>query len=399
MPTPVELLQTIEAQFALIPLSVQYPSVQYRAQDFESLLDQAADHLDRGLRERNDWADLRERQIRVNSEINGHQKEQLYWASKAALIKESYGNVDNISKLVNAGGIPRIAADTRAGSMNPTYTKLASEERGYTLDIESLAAKADYVSLTANEAELKGQVTRSVEEEAAKNDIITTLEWTDRVGGIEQRYNYDLSQGYELIRVAHEGLVKFWGYDDPKPEVGTPKFYDACLIWVRRAIGFIVAKQRSDETMRVTVSLRDIMKDAFKLTGELEFSLDANLASLTWVKSLAFPRLRGVAFSVIEKQVADPIDVWRVTVKHGASISFVVPNVRARNPLVVPESAGSTVLYNLNPFTNKNTEGQYEWKWSVTAQSPSLKGRSLDKISDIWMDLIFVAQALPNQQA
>jgi hypothetical protein len=198
---------------------------------------------------------------------------------------------------------------------------------------------------------------------------------------LAKRYFHDFEEALPRVATAHKGMIEYFKYTgDAPPPAGTPeyKLFDECLIWVRKAISYLIALKQHDQQASTTLSLKTIAHDRGKDWNSIltHGMFDFELLPQDLCQGYSLVRLRSVALSVIETQTPDTVDLWTIEVSTGAS-KLTAPRVRSRSDLRDADQLGSSVLNNLSPFG----------KWHLAIAAKSIKGRlAQNVIDDIWMD-------------
>jgi hypothetical protein len=391
------------------------PVKEFREQDVEVLLDQAADFLDRGIRDRALWLDLNERMFKVTLDYELEELELKSFPKRLATLGTVITTYNDIvSKQLNNGEIAtegeraRKAANPLAQHHYEDAGNYACDDKKYLLYLQKSGFEAMRSSSQASQEELSARSdlttkshTLKTEARSSPTGALNYSLWTEP---LQKRWSNDFEESLNRIYTAYEGLKKYFGYalkPPPGKEVEEHLLYDYCVIWVRQAISYMIAVKRRDQQISKTISLRRLLNKSPKAWqaliggGKLDYRLaDQDLFG----NAYSLLRLRSIAFSIIEEKSTphDPVDLWSIeatftrnlTTKLKKKLTIAVPMISARNDIRNPEPFGSSLLYNLSPIGD----------WHLDLELTSLKGRNAAKtIDDIWMDISCVVQGAENE--
>jgi hypothetical protein len=235
------------------------------------------------------------------------------------------------------------------------------------------------------------------------------LNYAKRLPGLNDRFDLDFENAVQRITVIARGLVEVYGYADPLPiPDGTINYFDACVLWTRRAINFLIAFSRRDQGVSFPISLR-------ALVGDNQWS--AGAAVRTWVfnippqmfPSMTHVRIRGISAVVVRRTDVkmkrcrgEAKRLWQLTVTpplRGMSIhldrsavvvdqklvpSSLLARVQTRNARRDPDVVGMSSMHNASPIGE-------QWKVEVIGSMPSSAAADfLCEIGDIQLDFNIV---------
>ena len=447
---------------------------QYRYTQAELLLNQAADLLDRGVRDRAEWNDSAVKQFNLNleflefarlDEIHEHEIKAGIYTSVAKMSQSELDATDSaaghnkaaVSQLQKQlefytdGAIDlaaSVASNQAYGAVVPTFWKERdniSDNRGHmvfhlwngtnaskedivmktadfqthqnmksarsniTAQYENIAAAAD--ADAARQLGLKAradwdtcdsgfkyertQVARDMEIAKVKAAIEAggVLNYGERMKPIRQRAELDLQESLAKVAAAAKGLRLLYGYTAPLPAPGAPGFFDDCVLWVRRAINWLVRFRQLEQSFALPISLRSHTSNWQEACRTGTFQLDLPESTFAYMRHV---RLRGVSVLVIvDNGQGDPASLFQAVVTSPKTSSckhlsgtvesldqhFVPPcrigRVAFRGNIREPDVVGATALYNVSPIGN--------WQLSMTTKSST--GIKLDSLRDIQLDM------------
>lgn len=103
----------------------------------------------------------------------------------------------------------------------------------------------------------------------AENGILNTMK---RMIPLHQRFNDDFHEALPRLIAASDGLKGIYGYEEPFPDWDKNKiqFFDECVIWLRKAINYLVRSGRTQVVTCKKISLRNYFKDQSKFIEGFE---------------------------------------------------------------------------------------------------------------------------------
>jgi hypothetical protein len=452
---------------------------EFRYQQVEHLLDQAADLLDRGIKDRQLWHELYEQwftsalairellavesvqeleedagafkvQPKISAADASAAKDSDAFLQKAAaecdsilvnLLSEGnsnelieveaalavFGLIDSTGR--QGIGVPQLYYPTDIGDSLQTKTIRAVRRLArhrHSMDIyAALVSKLQLqASAAANAARLEAlrfrsdydaqdqgfrERRREIEREVTAAKWLATalpggaLNYGTRMTPVRERYVNDFTQAWARLKVAARGLALLFGYIEPlpTPDQGNRKFFDDCLLWVRRAISYIVQSARLDQQFVVTISTRQLSGANWQsglTTGVWPFKIRRE--TLPIADRIKHARLRGASLFVTGDGA---VDTWSGEVcvprsseiyhKDGAVKALdqssvppcLVGRISGRNANRAPELVGTAVWFNASPFG----------EWEIKLNPQSAEGSSLNTITDVHLELLLSARVLP----
>jgi hypothetical protein len=212
--------------------------------------------------------------------------------------------------------------------------------------------------------------------------------------------------------VAERGLKEIYGYEEPLPHPqDSYRLFDECLIWVRKAIHFVTAFNRTEQVFFAPMSVRRALEldawNAGKKSGKWTLSikkdqiLGKSLFGNTGIDTHArHVRLRGAAVYVESKSGG----TWRVradaprtsfvvwsrdnserSVDQSAVPPLLALRARSRQGTFQTELLCTSHLHNVAPFGD----------WQITVDALSIEGIDAQVVDDIVIDFYLIAQVAP----
>lgn len=271
-------------------------------------------------------------------------------------------------------------------------TMLSSRYRHRSLD-----AQKDWDSKDIDFRRERTKVVRDIAEEKVRQASIPggTLNYKEKIEAINSRIDYDYREAIARLKVVQEGLAKLHGYDDPLPSFVE---FDAIVLWVRRALNFVIRFTRVEQNYILPISLHQLKERRLATETnhktEWTFKLEEN----------HFPhqshiRLRGVGLAVIGSNLRG---IWQAVLRapiesfcrfsNGAkselSQSDVPPvflgKVAERTAFRDPDVAGINALFNASPLND----------WTLTVSERSTEGMKISDVDDIQIELHLAIRTL-----
>lgn len=458
----------------------------FRYQQVGDLLDQAADLLDRGVRDRDSWDDLHEKwfnaklaleefaaRSRVNDdedEAGKHAVEASLAAAEAAastvqdklgeavvaqfktfldrdysdgargtlenaegdLARWSVISTGNEGKVSFEHGYPnnpkksledliwrfatqlsRRRFDLEKAALEVQQASLAADRATNQERLQALASKAEYA---LRDVEFKKRL-REIERRVNSARVLAStapggaLDYARRMKPYQDRFENDFREARYRLRVAREGLLALYGYDEPLPQCSAEtrhRFHDDCVIWVRRAISFVVQFERLDQRFATTLSLKALLGPGAWASGLAKgtWSFSFPEALLPCASALRNVRLRGI-HAFVESSAGDAS--WALVVS-APKVSVVVHRdtgkkprldqsnisrafsgrVRSRACLLPPDVVGSAEFHNVSPYSSDDSGDN--GMWTVTLAERSAEQHPRSSVEDVQLDLLLVAQ-------
>jgi hypothetical protein len=414
----------------------------FRPWHVEPLLDQAADLLDRGIRDRATYDDLRARfadlVLRVTQferidvihteEVTNHSLEQDYNMSMAQ--QRSYDALRNGYDQANAyiqhlfpnfnGQGPVITGEFTSQELVNTGQKDSA-----TALRDAAADQAWFENKNIGFKNRRDTVARDMN--ALLDSLMTksglAYNYVEQSDHLRTRFTRDFRDAYVRMLVARDGLNTIYGVDIPGfPEItpATPAdapIFDSAVTWVRDAIRYLVGFGQLDQSYVLTVSVRKVMQEASwnaaiaaaGAAAPIQFTFLFDEA--TFSANQRHVRLRGVGACVLSTATGP----WKLTIKPPDDSFFHylrrdragnltgtvnqrdVPPVRLgrvlpRLPQRDPDVSGAVSLRNVSPLSA--TTGSPGTLWSVTIDRKSAAGDDASAIDDIQLDLQLVMRSV-----
>lgn len=457
----------------------------YRYLQAELLLNQAADLLDRGVRDRGEWNDAAVKRFYLNLELlefarldEIHEREieaGIYTsvaktsqaeldATKAAAThnQNAIGNLQSqLSTFYSSSAIDlavKVARNQAFASVVPNYKWEIPENKGFdhvqlplwdgtaankedylvkaadfqtqhnmqsarnsiTAQSESIAAaadadrlrdpglkaKADWDTSDAGFRYERTKVSRDLQiaKVKAATDPGGVLNYGERMKPVNERAVLDFRESLAKLAAAAKGLRLLYGYTEELPEPKGITFFDDLLLWVRRAISWLVRFRQLEQSYVLPVSVRPLTKDWNQACQTGNFTFDI---SESFLPNMRHVRLRGLSvLTIVDKADDHPASLFQAVVtaprtsyctylspndgkpddvgpdKHGdLEQKFVPPcrlgRVTSRGNIREPDVVGSSALYNASPIGS----------WQLSMSTISSTGMKLQSLNDIQLDL------------
>lgn len=386
----------------------------------ESLLNQAQDLLERNLRERTLYEDLRAREItqrldmfvteaqlastkkRLDAKAHllaeqiakGEHDAHAQYAKDAdddADMMRGWAEITRINKYLKDEVFPEAKEDARVSRHlhAPDWYKTAREHQK---DIDMVAPMSKRQRLAEADREQVEETYLSLRQAqndrvAAADDPSGALNLADRFAVLGRQLVMDLSDARARADAAQRGLVTYFGYGRRLTDVSLSgkETVNELSVWVRSAISWLVAFGHSDQAVTATVSLRRLVGEAewnsamFNLVkaGQAKISVRWNADGQGFL--LPYARLTGISSIFVGGNESDilrlNLDVpsmavsWQTDLK-GPIRDVVVPQsasvllgrvLSSRSPRQA-EICGAISLRNLSPLSAKK-DG--EWRIEV----------------------------------
>jgi hypothetical protein len=289
--------------------------------------------------------------------------------------------------------------------------RLASEDRQSGLD-----AKREWDRRNIDFSRRRTEVARQLADLKSKaaTDIGGPLNFVERMGFLEKRFERDFREAFARIQAASAGLRTVYDYNVRVP--GMPDdnflkdgFVDDCILWVQNANSFVSRFTQLEQSYVQPVSLRRLLNNDSEWTrimGTPAPSLEVSLplieddgATGNLFPSQRHVRLRGVSGFV---EVAGPAGVWQLSIVFPEEArAFYLSNrnepisqrelptcrlsrVSTRESVREPDVTGMVSLHNVSPFGT----------WRVFLSGSSTAGVPSSAVQDIIVDLhVAVRQA------
>jgi hypothetical protein len=480
---------------AILADGTGFPTVdkeRYRYLQAELLLNQAADLLDRGIRDRSEWEDLAVRRFALGVELlefakldqihaqeiaNGvytlpakQSQAELNAERKAAEIGSNVQTVlskadttfysdsaiegqktaarqaayaplvpgwANEAANVGAGGSIYPLPNFISGKTNDTRSNIATQAAdvqtdnnlrlakmllnsqivGASLSAETekarepgLLAKACWDQKDVDFKRARTQAARDLQTLKVKAAVDPggALNYTERILPIIQRAKLDFEEAKAKLVAGARGMRLLYGYDDPLPDHSAlgPAFFDACLVWVRRSINFMVRFRQLEQNYVLPISVKEQSAqnwESGRASGVWEFDLPVRLLPL-----MSHVRLRGLSACVfIPERDDDRASLFQavVSVPRQSNITHLMGHVEqldqsdiptcrigrvaARGNVREPDVVGTSALYNASPIG----------RWRIELTPKSTTGVTLQKVKDVILDLHLAYRAIPSSSA
>ena len=402
----------------------------FRKWHVEALLNQAADLLDRCLRERQSAKELqgkqelflidqtlateqeklmieqRDKQV-FEIETNKCQAESV-WRTN---LKENFNQVSvHCGFAYNTPGITHDVQSRDGASIHQAAISSTTNEQA----INALTVQAGWEVKFAEWKKIaldSSIAARKRRDELAKDH--GPLDLGPMVDALKKRFASDFVDAYVRITVAYDGLREFYGFDGSPPPTNDPaedlmEPIDANVGWVRNAIRWLIAFGQLDQTWILALSLRECIKnenewkainssDAFEFTAK--FSLLAELFS-----SHRFVRLRGVSGFIIHE--SPNVAPWTFDIRAPKSafsyqwavkplpiVQEMLPGCRlgrveSRQSTRQPEVAGSISLMNASPISGDGENGS----WTIIVKAPKSDRKPLKGLQDAHIELLLAGR-------
>lgn len=399
---------------------------EYAYWQVETLLNQASEILDRLLRERSQYDDLRARELGLWLELaesanelelyklkigaSGHLAERDNAQSELSSLDKSRTQVSSIS-----GAIPLDSAthnedarvwyfnhqnyDTSTGGMHyhlrPTAISVAASLRQQIRDDGAREVLARRVTNGQADADRLEIASKRLEEIHRVKDASTKgdgpMDFASRYLALERQIAVDYQAARERIAAVIRGLELYFGFDTARDGAleDNPSIFELS-VWARKATNWLVKSSHKDQAITLTISLKEMLAgDWTKFASEMKslgraecaFKLDSlpNLPA-----SCYLPRLAGISAYYVSATYEGPLAVAITVPKEAKTqrpslgameiVELVqvatcylgrVSNAKDMRP---PEVAGVISLRNLSPLTRDSGT------WKIRAECVSASG-------------------------
>lgn len=279
-----------------------------------------------------------------------------------------------------------------------------------------LNAKRDWDERNIDFSRRRTEVARRLADLKSKAATNTggPLNFMERMGFLEKRFERDFHEAFTRIQAASAGLRTVYDYNVRVPGIPDDNFLkdgfvDDCILWVQNANSFISRFTQLEQSYVQPVSLRRLLNNDSEWTrimGTPAPSLEVSLplieddgATQNLFPSQRHVRLRGVSGFV---EVTDPAGVWQLSIVFPEEArSFYLSNrnepisqrglptcrlgrVSTRESVREPDITGMVSLHNVSPFGT----------WRVFLSGSSTAGVASSAVQDIIVDLhVAVRQA------
>jgi hypothetical protein len=275
--------------------------------------------------------------------------------------------------------------------------------------LPGLAAKASWEQKATMFKALRAQVMRQLytQRNAALGASDGPLNFTERLGYMNERFNSDMREAISRVPAIAEGYAKLFGYSSPIPgpiqqlisnpgqTVPSSHLLDQLVAWLRDITDWGTRFASREQASSARVSLKyAVGTDAwssFKNTGTLAFDLDegvfpgqyhTRLRGLSlyaegehaqYSARIRTPRIGRVRhlsgnWEELNQKLVDPIRIGRV---------------ESSKSLRPPERVGLNAAYNASPIG----------KWEVSLSERSSGHTGWSGISDLTLELVLVEQS------
>ena len=408
----------------------------FRAQDVELLLDQAADHLDRGLRDRALWHDLMEKALQAElfEEISAYEREgdssqwhmaqrdigslntdRNVFGSQVTYLQNTKNQIDaawselgdfgnrgsgiwiecDMAAAVALSGLnqpdrnqaaesarerERRALERRKREITAESSSIEASRITAKLQLDDLQAKLNEVQTAASQIHSRIQrLDRMWRHRIAERDRPGgALNFKEQAAALLKRIAVDFLQAEDRLPAIAEGLEVFYGFDRasnplPDKDLAGYGYFDDCVVWVRNAISSIIRVTSTDRTVHSTVVVN--------VVDDLVIPFVVDFQQLGLSQECRLLRLRGLSLSVVSRG-EEEFDLWRMAVQFGDMPEQYAGRVRPLTPYQPAEVIGSTAFYNLDP------RGQ----WTLRLMPESVGGRAFNAIAQVWIGFVMAVQ-------
>jgi len=387
---------------------------EFRFWQVESLVNQAADLLDRCLSDLAIAKSFEVRAFNLTQELN-HEGNLLDLEQKR-IDQYVYDDQENYIKYKisfneqNKWFHHRARSNTQANRESPSQIELldlAQEEHGQEHSLLGTYLKWAERDKIFNKDEFEIKRSRL----ALKKKFVEEgqmLDFRSQAKIARDRCWRDFKDAYHRLLVAQKGLQKLFGYPGqpflPKNPVAFGEkdqpIHDT-VTWVRNTIQWISKFVHHDQFFSVTVSLLEMLGE-----DEFEASRDNNSFKFkipdSYFRNHKFIRLRGISAFVNAIQVATK--PWGISletpeeskvkgsdggyrdINQRALASLTFGRVEGRDSLRMPEVLGSTSHINSSPLSADSDEGY----WKLTLEHTGLTNAERYPVNDIQLELFLV---------
>lgn len=403
----------------------------FRKWHVESLLNQAADLLDRCLRDRSQYNDLRFRWEQLEFERKETEQSQalLDEQVKAGMLTVEIDKLDKEVSEKNADdaahaaivadleahyrptGNPQahgLRAIWRQGELSKKINLLDAGIKGMQLSWEQKSKNFREKSIESAK-EIRRQKTDEMKGEGAFN-------LKEQFRMLAESITRDFKDAYDRMRVAYDGLVMFYAFDrhaghQPPPTLNpnTDRFgpIDASVLWTREAIRWLIAFGQLDQGWTYSFSVRALVGDAEwgKAVGHGKTEADFTfILPRALFDSHTFVRMRGMSMFAVGDKLFLPLSasarlprraishqIWAVGASTYTSIDqTALPNcywgrVETRSSPRMPDVVGLVSLMNASPISD--TDFKTDGNWEVRIRTINAPGADLDGLTDLHVEL------------
>ena len=214
------------------------------------------------------------------------------------------------------------------------------------------------------------------------------LNYLEQIHAIEERFAADLAEVSARLQAVERGMAIVFDYREKLPAVGTPHYLDNLVLWVRRAVSFLVRFSRIDQNYVLPISLRVATGEGWKpgrRLGRWRFTVGPDA-----FRDQYHVRLRGLSASVVG---GTKDGYWRVTVAPPpvGLMKRLSGDIRINQSslpicrlgrvgrvfgMYEPEITGINALHNASPIG----------EWDV-AMGGSGSGTDLEDVEDVTLEL------------
>jgi hypothetical protein len=281
-------------------------------------------------------------------------------------------------------------------NLNQTGLRNSSRER-----LAGLDARSNWDTVNAHFRALRTNVSRKYEDAklAATVNQDGLLNYTKRMGPLRQRFENDVRQAIARAQAAKVGLKEIYGYEEAIPGADGDDVLDTYLLWVRKAVNWVVTFTRMDQNYVRCISLRGLIS-----AEEWNSGVASNHFSFP-IKAELFPdqlyvRLRGIG-CYVENRADSPNTLWHVTLvppRKGKWLHFTGSDGELSQEQIPPcrlgrvststasqpaDVTGAAVLHNVSPL------GQWNLSIEPVRAAASLGERivGVAAIHDIFINL------------
>lgn len=300
----------------------------FRFWHVESLANQAADLLDRCLKERGEFDAHMESAVRLDMEIASKQqqtqllldriKKGAHKVEHDTTIREWTGWKSTQLPLRNAeeAWLAAITNTSEAAQKFRDHGSLggtsASLYNAYTqTDKAKMLSDLAFDEIARKENEADNEVDQLNQLEVAR---MGSLNFKNRAALIKERLEQDFRHAYDRLVVAADGLKRIYGYREELPGTGSGSDHlNAVTLWLRDVLQWLVAFSQLDQGSTHTISLRSLLgekewKRAIEVSPvQARFNLPAETFD-----TLSYVRLRGLSVIVVAASQRGP---WKAEVR------------------------------------------------------------------------------------
>ena len=331
---------------------------QFLKNNVETLLDQAANLLDRGIKDRSEWDNLSIRNFYLDMEIRQfietdkiHQQEiKNGYYDQFLQEKVSLLNIENLTK-DKLAEISKVFADVFEKRWNDieiqkyieNKAKAARDAGGYERAAElswdiyrDIASTEEFdlaIQKVNNIIQKEGLLTSKQQSDLKQALLEKQVKWEHvnrdfrlmrvqvdrkfeylklvafkaengvlnlkkRMEPLQARWCNDFYEARLRIETASKGLSEIFGYEAPVPiqKKDQTDYFDYCVLWVRNAINSVIRFSQLDQSFILPVSLRSLIAkdDAAKWGSSLKNGLSFEISELDLFKGFTHVRVKGL---------------------------------------------------------------------------------------------------------